>query len=107
MVVDLLAHRMVHNGTVLFRNPGTSPYHGCLVNAALPSASILNFISPKAKYHASRIETVIGNNKAQTRVKHQEMMGTTESRDANAFRAYTPSLGTSLYHIADETISPE
>jgi hypothetical protein len=29
-----------------------------------------------------------------------------KSRDANAFGAYTPSLGTGLYHIADEAISP-
>ena len=29
-----------------------------------------------------------------------------KTRDANAFGAYTPSLGTGLYHIADEAISP-
>jgi hypothetical protein len=29
-----------------------------------------------------------------------------ESRDANAFGAYTPSSGTGLYHIAKETIAP-
>jgi len=96
---------------VLFRNPGTSPYPWMSwSNAALPSASDTEFHFPKGEVlsHASRIETIDWQ---QQGPKHEsdikEMTGYFwKSRDANAFGAYTPSLGTGLYHIADETISP-
>jgi hypothetical protein len=96
---------------VLFHNPGTSAYPWMSwSNAALPSAPDTEFHFPKGEVlsHASRIDTIDWQRQGP---KHEsdikEMTGYFwKSRDANAFGAYTASLGTGLYHVADETISP-
>jgi len=79
-------------------------------NAALPSAPDTEFHFPRGEVlsHASRIDTIDWQRQGP---KHEsaikEMTGYFwKNRDANAFGAYTPSLGTGLYHVADEAISP-
>jgi hypothetical protein len=96
---------------VVFHNPGTSAYPWMSwSNAALPSAPDTEFHFPKGEVlsHASRIETMDWQSQGPKRESEiKEMTGYFwKSRDANAFGAYTPSLGTGLYHIADEAISP-
>ncbi len=96
---------------VLFHNPGTSAYPWMSwSNAALPSAPDTEFHFPKGEVlsHASRIDTIDWQRQGP---KHEsdikEMTGYFwKSRDANAFGAFTASLGTGLYHVADEAISP-
>ena len=93
---------------VLFRNPGTSAYPWMSwSNAALPAAPDTEFHFPKGKVlsHSSRIETIDWQSQGVKRESDiKEMTGYFwKSRDANAFGAYTPSLGTGLYHVADET----
>jgi len=96
---------------VLFRNPGTSAYPWMSwSNAALPSAPDTEFHFPKGEVlsHASRMDTIDWQRQGPKRESDiKEMTGYFwKSRDANAFGAYTPSLGTGLYHVADEAISP-
>jgi len=96
---------------VLFHNPGTSAYPWMSwSNAALPSAPDTGFHFPRGEVlsHASRIDTIDWEKQGPKRESDiQEMTGYFwKSRDANAFGAYTPSLGTGLYHIADQAIAP-
>jgi hypothetical protein len=96
---------------VLFHNPGTTAYPWMSwSNAALPSAPDTEFHFPKGEVlsHASRIDTIDWQRQGPKRESDiKEMTGYFwKSRDANAFGAYTASLGTGLYHIADEAISP-
>jgi len=92
----------------VFRNPGTSAYPWMSwSNAALPSAPDTEFHFPNGKVlsHSSRIETIDWESQGP---KHEsdikEMTGYFwKSPDANAFGVYTPSLGTGLYHVGDET----
>jgi hypothetical protein len=96
---------------VVFHNPGTSAYPWMSwSNAALPSAPDTEFHFPKGEVlaHASRIDTIDWHRQGP---KHEsdvkEMTGYFwKSRDADAFGAYTASLGTGLYHVADEAIAP-
>ena len=96
---------------VLFHNPGTSAYPWMSwSNAALPSAPDTEFHFPKGEVlsHHSRIETIDWQRQGP---KHEsdikEMTGYFwKSRDASAFGAYTTSLGSGLYHVADQAISP-
>jgi hypothetical protein len=95
----------------LFHNPGTSAYPWMSwSNAALPSAPDTEFHFPRGEvlFHASRIDTIDWQGQGPKRESDiEEMTGYFwKSRDANAFGAYTPSLGTGLYHVADEAISP-
>ena len=95
----------------VFHNPGTSAYPWMSwSNAALPSAPDTEFHFPRGEVlsHASRIDTIDWQKQGPKRESDiQEMTGYFwKSRDANAFGAYTPSLGTGLYHVADEAISP-
>jgi len=96
---------------VLFHNPGASAYPWMSwSNAALPSAPDTEFHFPRGEVlsHASRIDTIDWQRQGPKRESDiEEMTGYFwKSRDANAFGAYTPSLGTGLYHVADEAISP-
>lgn len=95
----------------IFHNPGTSPYPWMSwSNAALPSAPDTKYDFPKGKVlsHSSKIDTidwVTQGAKNESDIK--EMTGFFwKTKDANAFGAFTPSLGTGLYHIADEKIAP-
>ncbi|HKO80531.1 MAG TPA: DUF5107 domain-containing protein [Chitinophagaceae bacterium] len=95
---------------VVFYNPGTSAYPWMSwSNAALPSAPDTRYDFPKGKVlsHASKIDTIDWDKegpKNESDIK--EMTGYFwKTKDANAFGAYTASMGTGLYHIADEKIA--
>jgi hypothetical protein len=95
---------------VIFYNPGTSAYPWMSwSNAALPSEPDTKYDFPKGKVlsHSSKIDTIDWEKqgpKTQTDIK--EMTGYFwETKNANAFGAFTPSLGRGLYHIADEKIA--
>jgi hypothetical protein len=95
---------------VIFHNPGTSAYPWMSwSNAALPSAADTKYDFPKGTVlsHSSKLDTIDWEKqgpKTQTDIK--EMTGYFwKTKDANAFGAFTPSLGSGLYHIADEKIA--
>src|SRR5262245_26849397 len=86
---------------VLFRNPGTLAYPWMSwSNAALPTAPDTRFDFPKGEVlsHASRIETINWQKQGPKQESDiREMTGYFwRTRDANAFGAFTPSLGTGL-----------
>src|SRR5215213_6930230 len=94
----------------IFYNPGTLAYPWMSwSNAALPSEPGTKYSFPKGKVlsHSSKIDTIDWEKqgpKNQSDIK--EMTGYFwKTKDVNAFGAYTPSLGTGLYHIADEKIA--
>ena len=96
---------------VLLFNPGNGTYPWMSwSNAALPSAPDTEFDYPRGKVlsHASRIDTIdwaVGGPKTESDIK--EMTGFFwKTNDANAFGAFTPSLGTGLYHVADPNEAP-
>jgi hypothetical protein len=95
---------------VIYYNPGSSAYPWMSwSNAALPAGQDTRFDFPKGKVlaHSSVVDTIDWENqgpKSQSDVK--EMTGYFwETKDANAFGAYTASTGTGLYHIADEHVA--
>jgi hypothetical protein len=95
---------------VVYYNPGTSAYPWMSwSNAALPSAPDTKFYFPKGSVlsHSSKIDTIDWEKDGpKTEADIKEMTGYFwETKDANAFGAYTPSFGTGLYHIADEKIA--
>lgn len=95
----------------LFYNPGTSAYPWMSwSNAALPSAADtkFNFPSGKVLSHASAIDTIDWKSEGPVQEADiKEMTGYFwKTRDANAFGVFTPSIGSGLYHVADESISP-
>ncbi|MFL5789601.1 MAG: DUF5107 domain-containing protein, partial [Flavisolibacter sp.] len=95
---------------VKFYNPGTKAYPWMSwSNAALPSAPDTKYDFPNGKVlsHSSRLDTIDwATNGPRTEKDIKEMTGYFwKTKDANAFGAYTPSIGTGLYHIADENIA--
>lgn len=95
---------------VVFYNPGTIAYPWMSwSNAALPSAPDTRFNFPNGKVlsHSSKIDTINWKNQGpQNESEIMEMTGYFwKTKDANAFGAFTPSLGTGLFHIADEKIA--
>ncbi|MGN6341124.1 MAG: DUF5107 domain-containing protein [Ginsengibacter sp.] len=95
---------------VLYRNPGTAAYPWMSwSNAALPSAPDTKFYFPNGRVlsHSSKVDTIDWEKEGpKTEADIKEMTGYFwETKDANAFGAYTPSFGTGLYHIADEKIA--
>ncbi len=96
---------------VIFHNPGTISYPWMSwSNAALPSAPDTEYHFPKGKVlsHSSRIDTIDWEKQGpQTESSIREMTGYFwKTSDVNAFGAFTPSLKSGLYHIADKNISP-
>ncbi len=94
----------------IFYNPGHGAYPWMSwSNAALPSAPDTKFDFPKGKVlsHSSVIDTIDWEKqRAKTQSDIKEMTGYFwETKDVNAFGVYTPSLGSGLYHIADEKIA--
>ncbi len=95
---------------VIFYNPGTSanPWMSWS-NAALPAAPDTKYNFPKGKVlsHSSKLDTIDWERQGpRTQTDIKEMTGYFwKTKDANAFGAFTPSLGTGLYHIADEKIA--
>lgn len=96
---------------VLFHNPGSSAYPWMSwSNAALPSAPDTQYHFPGGAVlvHASRIETIEWEKQGpECESDIKEMTGYFwKSPDVNVFGAYTPSLGTGLYHVADPALAP-
>jgi hypothetical protein len=96
---------------VIFHNPGKQAYPWMSwSNAAVPSAHDTEYHFPNGKVlsHSSVVDTIDWKTHGpRTESDIKEMTGYFwKTRDANAFGTYTPSLGTGLYHIADEKISP-
>jgi hypothetical protein len=95
----------------VFYNPNTQAYPWMSwSNAALPSAPDTRYAFPKGSVlsHASKIDTINWEKEGpKTEADIREMTGYFwKTKDANAFGAFTPSLGAGLYHIADEKIAP-
>jgi len=96
---------------VVFNNPGTNTYPWMSwSNAAIPSAPDTKYDFPKGRVlsHSSRLDTIDWEKAGpKTQADIKEMTGYFwQTSDVNAFGAFTPSLGTGLYHIADEKIAP-
>ena len=95
---------------VKFFNPGSKAYPWMSwSNAAIPSTPDTRFYFPKGKVlsHSSVIDTIDWNTRGpKTESDIREMTGYFwKTKDANAFGAFNPTLGTGLYHIADEKIA--
>lgn len=95
---------------VKYFNPGKTGYPWMSwSNAALPSAPDTRYDFSKGRVlsHSSKIDTIdwaLKGPKIESDIK--EMPGFFwKTKDVNAFGAFTPSLGTGLYHIADEKIA--
>jgi hypothetical protein len=96
---------------VVYFNPGADAYPWMSwSNAALPAAADTKYDFPKGRVlsHASVIDTIDWEKQGpHTESGIKEMTGYFwKTKDVNAFGAFTPSLGTGLYHIADEKIAP-
>src|SRR5689334_6975653 len=96
---------------VIFHNPGTGIYPWMSwSNAALPSAPDTKYDFPLGRVlsHSSVIDTIDWKKQGpKTEADIKEMTGYFwKTKDANAFGAFTLSLGCGLYHIADENIAP-
>ncbi len=96
---------------VVYYNPGTEACSWMSwSNAALPSAPDTKYFFPNGKVlrHSSSVDTIDWQTQGpKTEDDIKEMTGYFwQTKDVNAFGAYTPSLGTGLYHIADEKIAP-
>ncbi len=96
---------------VIYHNPGTAAYPWMSwSNAALPSAPDTRYYFPKGKVlsHSSTIDTIDWEKQGpESESDIQEMTGYFwKTKDVNAFGAYTPSLGTGLYHVADSAVAP-
>jgi hypothetical protein len=95
----------------VFYNPGTEAYPWMSwSNAAVASAPDTRFYFPKGRVlsHSSKVDTIDWEKQGpRTQADIKEMTGYFwATRDANAFGTYTPSLGTGLYHIANQAIAP-
>ena len=95
---------------VVFHNPGKDTYPWMSwSNAALPSAPDTEFDFPKGSVlmHSSIIDTIDWERDGPKREADiKEMTGYFwKTADVNAFGAYTPSIGSGLYHIADKNIA--
>lgn len=94
-----------------YHNPGAKPYPWMSwSNAAVPSARDTEFHFPKGQVlsHSSRINTIDWQKQGpRTESDIHEMTGYFwKTKDVNIFGAFTPSLGSGLYHVADSAISP-
>jgi Domain of unknown function (DUF5107) len=95
----------------VFHNPGMAAYPWMSwSNAALPAAADTKYNFPKGKVlsHASVVETIDWEKQGPRQESDiKEMTGYFwKTKDTNAFGAFTPSLGSGLYHIADEKTAP-
>ena len=95
---------------VVFYNPGNNGYPWMSwSNAALPSAPDTRYDFPNGNVlsHSSKVDTIDWEKQGpKTESAIKEMTGYFwKTKDVNAFGAFTPSLGTGLYHIAHENIA--
>jgi hypothetical protein len=96
---------------VIYKNPGSESYPWMSwSNAALPTAPDTRYFFPKGKVlsHSSKVDSIDWQKEGPRKESDiHEMTGYFwKTKDANAFGAFTPSLGTGLYHVADESIAP-
>ncbi|MDR1557777.1 MAG: DUF5107 domain-containing protein [Tannerellaceae bacterium] len=96
---------------VLIHNPGAHSYSWMSwSNAALPGAPDTRFDFPDGEVlvHASILDTISWRkNGPEYERDIKEMTGFFwKTKDVNAFGAFTPSLGTGLYHVAEEKSVP-
>lgn len=96
---------------VVLHNPGKTPYPWMSwSNAALPSdpGTLFHFPAGQVLSHSSVLDTIDWESQGPRREDDiREMTGYFWiTRDANAFGAFTPSLGSGLYHVSDEKIAP-
>ena len=96
---------------VIYKNPGSESYPWMSwSNAALPTAPDTKYFFPKGKVlsHSSKIDSIDWQKEGPRQESDiHEMTGYFwKTKDANAFGAFTPSLGTGIYHIADEANAP-
>lgn len=93
---------------VRMRNPGKQAYPWMSwTNAAIPceADTEYNFPNGRVLVHASKLDTIDWRPCKEGDIP--EMTGYFwQSKDVNAFGAYTPSLGCGLYHIAEEQNAP-
>lgn len=94
----------------IFHNSGTQAYPWMTwSNAAIPSAPDTRYDFPKGEVlvHSSVLDTIDWEKDGPvTESDIREMTGYFwRTKDVNAFGAFTPSLGTGLYHIADAEIA--
>src|SRR6266550_9034296 len=102
---DFLTQRAV------FHNPGRSAYPWMSwSNAALPSAPDTEFHFPDGEVlsHSSSLRLIDWRRSGPSRESDiGEMTGFFwKTKDTNAFGAFTPSLGSGLYHVADASLAP-
>lgn len=95
---------------VIYSNPGDSTYPWMSwSNAALPAGFDTRFDFPRGEVlsHSSKIDTIDWEKQGpKTESDIKEMTGYFwKTKNVNAFGAFTPSLSTGLYHIADENIA--
>lgn len=96
---------------VVYFNPGKQTYPWMSwSNAALPCTPDTEYDFPDGTVlsHASALDTLDWKTEGTHYERDiKEMTGYFWlTKDANAFGAYTPSLGSGLYHIAEETSAP-
>ena len=96
---------------VVYYNPGKQAYPWMSwSNAALPCAPDTQYDFPNGTVlsHASTLDTIDWKTEGTHHERDiKEMTGYFwKTKDVNTFGAYTPSLGSGLYHIADESSTP-
>lgn len=96
---------------VIYYNPGTEAYPWMSwSNAALPCAADTEYDFPNGKVlsHASSLKEIDWKTEgAKCERDIKEMTGYFwQTKDVNAFGAFTPSLGSGLYHIALDESAP-
>ena len=95
---------------VVLHNPGSMAYPWMSwSNAAIPAAPDTRFDFPNGRVlsHSSHIDTIDWQKQGpRTQSDISEMTGYFwETKDVNAFGAFTPAFGTGLYHIADARVT--
>ncbi|MES2646967.1 MAG: DUF5107 domain-containing protein [Bacteroidota bacterium] len=95
----------------VYYNPGSNTYPWMSwSNAALPAdtGTIYSFPKGIVLSHASKIDTIDWQKDGpKTESDIKEMTGYFwKTKDVNAFGAFNSSLGSGLYHIANDTIAP-
>lgn len=96
---------------VIYHNPGTVAYPWMSwSNAALPCAADTKYDFPKGRVlsHSSVVDSIDWTTRGpRTEADIREMTGYFwKTKDANAFGAFTPSIGSGLYHVADPASAP-
>ena len=102
---DFLTQRAV------FHNAGRSAHPWMSwSNAAVPSAPDTQYHFPRGRVlaHSSTLAVIEWQDAGPRREADiKEMTGFFwQTKDVNTFGAFTPSLGTGLYHVADERVAP-